>query len=87
MTTPLQTDDPPRVEARVVAVALAGFWGCFVALNTVRSAFFGGGHQGEALVRRVLIALVGMARAERALTAQVRAFTELSTLPAEREQL
>ena len=63
MTPPLQTDEPPRVEARVVAVALAGFWSCFVALNTVRNAFFGGGHQGEALVRRVLIALVGMALA------------------------
>jgi two-component system LytT family sensor kinase len=63
MAQPLQPDRTPRVDARVVAVALAGFWSCFVALNTLQRAIFGGAHPGEAFVRRVSIALVGMALA------------------------
>jgi len=57
------TDDYPRVNARVILIALTGFWGCFVTLYTLRSALLYGHHQEASFVRRVAVACVGMALA------------------------
>ncbi len=60
MSQPPADSDIP---ARAVAIALAWFWGIFVALNTARALALGFYHQDGALLRRILVALVGAALA------------------------
>ena len=63
MASPPPVEGSSPVDAHVVLGALAGFWGCFIALYTARAALMAWPHQGEAFVRRVIVASVGMALA------------------------
>ena len=63
MTSPLSTDRSPRLAPRIVAVALGSFWASFLALYTARGVLLWGAHQGDAFVRRVAVAGIGMALA------------------------
>jgi two-component system LytT family sensor kinase len=56
-----KADDAPGVPHRVILIALTGFWGFFVAINTARAALLTLPHQGELFERRIVVAALGTA--------------------------